>query len=283
MATSAPVTKYRNEMIALFEERSKFLAHACVRESMRSGDGKYAVFLHGGANGETAVTRGLNGLIPTRNNHSFQTTVTLTEWHDVPEMTGFNIFISQGPQAQSMQDSSVTVLNQKIDEIILTELLTGTLTWNGGVAQTATIGNILKAKAILGNNDVPTEEEDNMFAVVSPAFLAYLQQTPEFSSFDYVDVKTHVGGVKRFRRWQGINWIEHRNLAGLGGATERCFMWHRNAIGLAMNSEEIMVKLGYDEKQDISWARASTYIGCEILQNTGIVEMTHDGSGIGTG
>ena len=36
--------------------------------------------------------------------------------------------------------------------------------------------------------------------------------------------------------------------------------------------------IGYEEKQDISWARASAYIGTKLLQNTGVVVINHDGS-----
>jgi hypothetical protein len=37
---------------------------------------------------------------------------------------------------------------------------------------------------------VPLEEEDNLFFVVSAAFMAYLLQIPEFTKSSYVDVAT---------------------------------------------------------------------------------------------
>jgi hypothetical protein len=36
--------------------------------------------------------------------------------------------------------------------------------------------------------------------------------------------------------------------------------------------------VGYDEEQDYSFCRASVYMGSKLLQNTGIVQMKHDGS-----
>lgn len=281
MATSAPTIKYRDEFIATFEETETLLANTCVRETMK--EGLQATFLTAGSNDEVAVTRGLNGLIPASNNYMAQTTATLEEWHHLVQQTRFNIFQSQGPQTALMQRKASIVLNKKIDDLILTQLLAGTLTWNGGSATTGNIANVSKAIGILGNNEVRTQEEDNMFAVVSPSFMAYLRQTPEFASADYVNVKTWTGGVKKMLRWAGVNWIVHPNVSGVGTATERCFMWHRDAMGLAFDTTDVGVEIGYNGEHDYSWARASAFVGAKLLQNTGIVEMTHDGSAIGLG
>jgi hypothetical protein len=53
-------------------------------------------------------------------------------------------------------------------------------------------------------------------------------------------------------------------------------MWHRNAIGYAVNVGEDSIDIGYDEKQDTSWSRATIFHGAKILQNTGIVQLKHD-------
>jgi hypothetical protein len=55
-------------------------------------------------------------------------------------------------------------------------------------------------------------------------------------------------------------------------------MFHRDAIGHAANSKEMDVVVDYDRKQDTSWSRATLYHGAKLLQNTGIVQMKHDGS-----
>jgi len=36
--------------------------------------------------------------------------------------------------------------------------------------------------------------------------------------------------------------------------------------------------VGYNEEQDYSWARASMFMGAKLLQNTGDVVITSDGS-----
>jgi hypothetical protein len=274
MADSAFQTHYRNEHIAAFEQNYSVLRMTCVQEAVIKGN--QAVFLVSGSGGLSAVTRGVNGLIPYSTVENVQNTAVLQEFHAPYERTGFNIFASQGDQRRIMQKASVDVLNRNIDQTILDELDTATLTT--GSAVTANLNLVIKSKVILGNNEVPTTEEDNMFAVISPAFEGYLMTVPEYSSADYVDVKPFIGPAKRMRRWAGVNWIVHPNVPGTGTSSESCFMYHKNAIGHAANSKEMSVLVDYDGKQDLSWSRASLWHGAKKLQNSGIVKMVHDGS-----
>lgn len=250
------------------------LRATCVQEAIVKGN--QAIFLVSGSGGLSAVTRGVNGLIPYSTVENVQNTCTLQEFHAPYERTSFNIFASQGDQRRIMQQASVAVLNRNIDQVILDELETATLTT--GVAVPASLNLVIRAKVILGVNEVPTTEEDNMFAVVSPAFEGYLMTVTEFSSADYVDIKPFVGPAKRMRRWAGINWLVHPNVTNVGTSSESCFMYHKNAIGHAANSKEMSVAVDYDRKQDLSWSRASLFHGAKKLQNIGIVKMLHDGS-----
>jgi hypothetical protein len=117
-----------------------------------------------------------------------------------------------------------------------------------------------------------------MFAVVTPAFIGYLLQVKEFASADYVDVKPLVGPCRKYRRWAGFNWIEHPRLSGVGTSSEKCYAFHRSAIGHAVDKAGIQSPVGYDEEQAYSWARASVTMGSRLLQNAGVVQMLHDGS-----
>lgn len=274
MTDSAFQTQYRNEHIAAFEQNYSILRMTCVQEAVIRGN--QAIFLVSGSGGLSAVTRGVNGMIPYNTVENNQNTCTLVEYHAPFERTGFNIFASQGDQRRIMQESSVTVLNRNIDDVILQELDTATLTT--GSAVKATLNLIAKAKTILGVNEVQTTEEDNMFAVISPAFEAYMFQMTEFGSADYVDIKPFNGPTKRFRRWYGVNWLIHPNVPGVGTSSESCFMYHKRSIGHAANSKEMEVEVGYDGKQQNSWSRATLFHGAKKLQNSGIIKMVHDGS-----
>lgn len=274
MSVEAAMIQYRREFVASFEQRMSALKIATTKESVISGN--QATFLVSGSGGDTAVTRGVNGLIPYGNPTNTQVTATLVEKHAPYELTSFNIFASQGDQKRVMQMASMNVINRDIDSTILTELANATQDYGSG---TATLNTVLGAQAILGNADVPIEEADNMFAVISPAFRAYLMQTTEFTDDNYVDVKPFAGPVRKYSRWAGINWIVSSRISGLGTSAEVCYMFHRNALGYAVRVGEENIAIGYEEKQDTSWTRATTYHAAKILQNTGIVKIAHDGSG----
>lgn len=275
MSDTAFQIQYRQEFIHGFEDRTSVLRSTVVTEAMIKG--QQAVFLVADSGVTTeAVTRGTNGLIPARADNLNQNTATLQEWHDLVRKTGFNVFASQGDQRRIMQETTMAVINRKVDSDIISALDGATNTT--GAAVKASLDMVTKSKVILGNNFVPLEEEDNLFAVVTPAYMGYLEQIPEFASADYVDVKPMAGPIRRFRRWNGLNWITHARLTGVKTNLEKCYMYHRNAIGSAVDKAGLATPVGYDEEQDYSWARASGFFGSKLLQQTGIVQMKHDGS-----
>ncbi|MEN3145693.1 phage capsid protein [Neorhizobium sp. IRAMC:178] len=273
MAIEAAIIQYRKDFVPAFEQKQSLLKLTTTKESVLNGN--QATFLVAGSGGDTAVTRGTNGQIPYGNPTNNQVTATLVEKHAPYELTGFNVFASQGNQIQIMRNSSIAVINRDIDLTLLTELANATQDFGTG---TATLATVTGAQAILGNNDVDVEEEDNMFAVISPAFRGYLMQTTEFASGDYVEMKPFNGPARKMFRWMGINWLVSSRITGLGTASEICYMYHRNAIGYAVNVGEEKIEADYDKKQDTSWSRATVYHGAKILQNNGIVKITHDGS-----
>jgi hypothetical protein len=274
MAIEATQTQYRQAFIDQFEGRVSMLRNCATKETMSKGN--VVTFLVAGSGTDTAVSRGTNGLIPYGNPTNTQVSATLVEKHAPYELTGFNIFASQGDQPAIMRQASMSVINRDIDLTILAELANATI--DTGAYTTASLAMVEKAKAYLGNNDIPTEEEDNMFAVITSSFRAYLMQTTEFASGDYVDAKVFSGPTRKVWRWDGVNWIVSSRITGVGTSAELCYMFHRSALGYAINVGEDSIAIGYDEKQDTSWSRATVFHQAKILQNTGIVQMKHDGS-----
>lgn len=278
MADTAFQVQYRRETIDGFEQMQSIVRDSVTTEAVIKGN--QATFLVADSGGATAVTRGVNGMIPARADDLTQYTATLVEWHDLVRKTRFNIFASQGDQRAIMQRTTMGVINRKIDSDIITELNTATV--NTGSAVTASVALALKAQTILGNSDVPFD--GNVWALITPAFRAYLMQTTEFANADYVTRKPFDGGdtmwkdMTGFYRWMEVNWIVHPNLPGAGTTAEKCFMYHRASIGHAADVQGIDTAVGYDDEQDYSYARASMFMGPQILQNSGIVVINHDGS-----
>jgi len=195
---------------------------------------------------------------------------------DLPRKTSFTVDLSQGDQRQIMQLNSMGVINRKIDDDIIAQLDTATI--NTTPAATANVAMVMSALAELGLNDVKLEDEDNVFGIVTNSFWAYMMQTTEFASGDYVDMKWFSGRNKRVWRWAGVNWIRHNRLTGKGTASEKCYIYHKDAIGHAMDKSRVSSIPGYNEEQDYHWVRTSGWFGSKMLQNSGVVQMLHDGS-----
>jgi hypothetical protein len=122
--------------------------------------------------------------------------------------------------------------------------------------------------------------------LITPAFEAYMMQVKEFASREYIDGGPTRNADPAWRdrpvayMWLGMMWIVHPRLPGAGTAAEKCFCFHKSAIGHAFNADNLEARAGYDEEQDYSWARCSIYMGSVLLQNSGVVVLNHDVSAL---
>jgi len=282
MADTAFQKQYRQEFISGFEQRTSLLRQTATTEVVIKGN--QAEFLVADSGSATTVTRGVNGNIPARADNLNQFTATLSEEHDLVKKTRFNIFASQGDQRRIMQVTTMGTVNRTIDQQIITQLNTGTV--NTGAAATASLALATKALGILGLGEV--EYDGNICAAITPAFLAYLQRDAAFTSADYVEMKPLAGNNTQggmevkggYYNWMGVKWIVHPRLPGAGTNAEKCFMYHRTAIGHAVDTNSLDVAVGYDDEQDYSYWRATIFAGAKLLQNSGVIVINHDGSAI---
>jgi hypothetical protein len=276
MTETAYKTQYRDEYVQVFERRQSLLRDLCTKES--SVNAQVAVFLVAGSGGAVAVTRGVNGLIPSRGDDLTQNSCTLAEWHDLVKKTGFNIFASQSDQRRIMQESTMAVINRKLDALVIAQLETGTQ-YAGVASATMDLNKAMFALTILGAANAGGA---NVAAAISPAAYGYLMQTEEFTNVLYVDKKTFAttnDSIQARFSWAGIEWVVHTGLTGAAGATEKLLFWNKAAIGLGVDKDSAQVEMGRDGEQDYSWTRTSTFAGSKLLQNTGVVIVRHDGSG----
>ncbi len=281
MAATAFQKQYRQEFIAGYEQRQSLLRDAVTTEAVISGN--EAEFLVADSGSASTVTRGVNGKIPARNDNLSQNTATLTEEHDLVQKTGFNVFASQSDQRRIMQETTMGTVNRKIDDQIITQLNTGTV--DTGAAAVITLRIITSVKATLGNASVPFD--GGICLLMTPAMEGYLSELPSFSSADYVSKSPLETGETLwddtqggFYLWQGMKLIVHPNLPGVGTNAEKCFAFHKSAIGHALNTGGIDSTVGYDDEQDYSYARTTVYCGAKMLQNSGVVVINHDGSAL---
>lgn len=275
MAETANQTLYRQELVKTFERRMAMLEPTCTTEGIASGSS--FVFLINGSGSASAVTRGTNGKIPSRANDDTQVTCTMEEWHDKPQATRFNIFAGQAGAARrgAMQEESIGVLNRKADDLVI-DALEASTQYAGLTASTLSVDKAMHAVAVILGNNVPWTAND-LFGLLTPAALAYLMQTKEVTSKDYVEMGP-LPGMPLKIKWAGLNWMVHTGLPGAGTSSERLFVYHRSAIGLARDRANMNVSAGYNDEDDYYYARASMFMGAKLLQNTGVCSIRHDGS-----
>ena len=281
MPDSAFQTQYRQEQVAAFEAGASLLRETVTTEA--DVHGNVAVFLVVGSGGATAVTRGANGLIPSRADSNTQNSCTLSEWHDLVRKNNFNIMASQGNQRSIMQMTTMKVINRKIDDQIITELNAGTVTI-GGASTIPDVSLFQNARVKISNASVPWDS--NITFLCQPSFLAYLEQAPEFANANYVDIKPYNAeeNTASWRdrplayRWRNALIIEHPNLPGKGTTSEKSFLYHKSAIGQAAMTDGMETAAGYNDEQAYSYARCSMMMGAKLIQSAGDVIITHDGS-----
>lgn len=281
---TAFVTQYRDEFTHGFEQNQSVLKSMINSDAQAKGN--QAVFDIVDSGGATAVTRGVNGRIPSRTDNENQITITLTEWHDKPIKTSFNIFASQGDGRRKMQETTRAVMNRKIDDDIIGALGLAANQYvaaggNAGSTYPATLALIESMIAKLARQDVDVDDPTKLIFLATPSFRAELYQLPTFNSHDYVDVKPLVGPVRKMVQWAGAMWLFSNRLAGVGTAAEKVVLFHRDALGHCVNTGDMQVVAGYNEEDDYSFARSTIFMGSQILQQKGLVYALHDGSAIG--
>lgn len=279
-------TRYTNDFIADYARRRATLTNSVRTDPLDHGGA--LVFLIAGDGGGTTVTRGANGLIPPSDDVQSQVTVSLFEDISLSEKTSFNIFTAQASQRQAdlMRMNNMAKVHRKQDARIIAAIETGTQSLGAVATMDKTVAN--RISVILKNANVGFDQDEgsNIFVALTPAAYAELTDIPSFASADYVNfggespVQAGVPAGGSFKRWMGMNWCEHTGLTGVGTSSATCLAWHKNAVGFATGTRGIDAVLGYDQKQDSTYARATIFQGAVKLLNPGIVKFTHNDTGL---
>lgn len=264
-------TKYSMEFTKAYEQKESWLRGTVTTEGEVNGD-TFVFIIEGTA--DTAVERGANGNIPYASDDQTSTSCTLKEYHHLARKNRFRIFASSAPQRLSMASRGVISINNKTDQLIIDQLETATYqTSNAGTGAANSIRYMLELEAGLDANYVPRDGE--RYGLLSPKAFAQAMKINQFSSGDWVSDKPFMN-ITQWRRWGSIKWSMHPNLPGTGGTTSSCFVYHKYAVGHALNKGDMQTKVGENEEHDYSWARATSYQGAKALQLGGIIEFVHD-------
>lgn len=98
-------------------------------------------------------------------------------------------------------------------------------------------------------NDIDPEETKYM--IIGPVQLRKMQQLTEYTSSDYVNIKT-LATSGFVRSWMGFDWIVSTRLLAPAGGEISCFAMTKRAIGLQMN-RDIAVRVAEDPSISFAW------------------------------
>lgn len=264
---------YRDEFVAAFEQRQSYLRDSVTSEAMIKGAS--AVFLVTGK-ADTMKERGVDGLIPSASEVDTQVTINLKEMHHRATVTGYDVFQAQSDRRRILQERGMKAANKEIDDTILAALDGTTTTWNSGSAITLSYNRLVDIITELYENEV--DNDGGITCVWSPKAYARILTFAQATSIDYVNQKPLMDGYQAPFRFLGAQHIMHPRVPGVGTNASKCFVYHKAAIGHAMDTAGIKIDVGYNGEHDYSYARHSIYHGAKILQNSGVIEVTVDDS-----
>ena len=228
-----------------------------------------------------ATTKARHGQITPSNQTHTAVTCSLTDYYSGDWVDKLDLLKVNIDERRAVERGGAQALGRKLDDLIITQLDTTAqpiIAWN--VTNSANVRNsLLQMVEALDNNDVPN---DGMrFGVLTPRAWAMAMTVQEFSNADYVgpgDLPFVVGapiGAAQFKRFLGTWWMQHSGLPGKGTAAAKVFVWHKDAVGLA---------IGDDVMADITWHgdRAAWFInhsmsaGACLIEDAGVIEGNLD-------
>jgi len=268
------------------------LHHVFQREGSMLKD---TVFLKDGIVGSTAHFQKLGtGTATTKSRHGEITPMNVT--HTAPSVALADFYA--GEWSDSLDEAKVNIdvrlayaksgamaLGRKVDEQITTVLdsttqSTVTLAVTSAAAIQAGLISMVEA---LDANSVPNDGQ--RYGVLTPRAYAQAMVVESFASSDYVGANglpfgEGIPGHRKLRDWLGVKWGMLPSLPGQGTSTAKCFVYHKNAVGYAIQKADRNVSGGENVSADITWHgdRAAYFINhmmsgaAVMIDDTGVIE-----------
>jgi hypothetical protein len=265
--TNAFITQYVAEVHEAYQQRGSKLRNT-VR--LKTGVvGSTATFQKNGKGAAGLKTR--HGNVPLMNVSHSTVTATLQDWYGADYVDKLDELKTNIDERLTVANAGAWALGRKIDELIVNKLDTTTNT----VAEDSsglTKAKILEAFAVLNAADVP--DDGNRFAVVGPHQWNELLDISEFKSADYAGDRFPWLKGTESRSWLGITWIFHTGLP-LSSGTRKCFMYHKNAIGLA-EGQEVKAFVDWVPEKAAHLVDHMLSAGAALIDTDGVVEIACD-------
>ncbi len=266
--TNGFVTSFGQDVHLEFNQRGSLL-RPCVttRGIIRAETARFYVM----GNGVT-VEKSRNGNIPNQDIDLSYVTATMVDryWRkDIDELDVSKITAELRP---TLVMDAAGAFGRYTDDQIIDALDAGASYYIGDYS--TALGRNVALGGIRQLLNTGMRNDGQIFAIISPNMCSQLMTEDEFASADYVgadDLPYKKMGMD-IRTWSGVHWITHIGINGRATTQARGLMFHKSAIGHAVNAE---VQVKFSEKPE-GWgwiAKGAMSMGAIAIDSTGIIEM----------
>jgi len=227
--TNAFIIDYATGVHAAYQQQGSKMRHTVrLKEDV---EGSKTTFQKVGKG--TAGKKTRHGNVPLMNLNHSTVDCTLSDWYAAEYIDKLDELKKNTDEFGVATNAGAWALGRKIDELIINKLDGATnVIAHGGTGLTK--DKILQGFGTLNANDAP--DDGNRFAVVGPHQWNELLNIEEFKSSDFAGENYPWLKGTESRTWLGITWMFHTGLP-LDAGTRKCFMYHKNAAGLAEGQE----------------------------------------------
>lgn len=261
---------------------SQYLADVHEAYQQRGSKLRNTVRLKTGVIGETcrfqktgkgvAGKKTRHGNVPLMNVDHSTVSAVLEDWYGADYCDALDEIKTNIDERLVVANAGAAALGRKVDELIIRKL-----DETGNVIAPADSGltkaKILEAFERLNNCDVP--DDGQRYAVVGPHQWNELIDIDEFKNADYIG-ESDLPWLKgtQAKRWLGIVWTMHTGLPVAGGS-RRCFLYHRNAVGLA-EGRELKAHVDWVPEKAAHLIDHMISAGAALIDEDGAVEIQCD-------
>ena len=233
-------------------------------------EGSKCVFQKVGKGAAGKKTR--HGNVPLMNLNHSNVSCTLSDWYAAEYIDKLDELKDKSDEKQVAANAGAWALGRKIDELIITKLTGATNVVAEGAAG-LTKDKILQAFGTLNAGDVP--DDGNRFAVVGPHQWNELLNIQEFKSSDYAGEQYPWLKGTESRTWLGITWMFHTGLPLDESGVRKCYVYHRNAAGLA-EGQKIQAFVDWVPEKAAHLVDHMLSAGACLIDPEGVVEIRCD-------
>lgn len=266
--TSAFIAQYIAQVHEAYQQQTSKLRNAC---RLQTGIiGSTAVFQKVGKGSAGKKTR--HGNVPLMNADHSSVTATLEDWYAADYIDKLDELKLNTDEGRTVTNAGAYALNRKIDDLLITVLDSGAGTTDTAATLGLTKSRILTAVETLNAADVP--DDGNRFAVLGAHQWNEMLNLTEFKSADFAGNKYPWLKGTEARMWLGITWLFHSGLP-LASGVRKCFLYHRNSIGLA-EGQGLKVYTDWVPEKAAHLVDHMISAGAVAIDTTGIYEWQCD-------